>query len=629
MASVDFIAATICLTLVVTAFVVMMTVDLCGSSKRETNVVSSRKYVFEMTQSVSWTILTFMPLVVFGFWFYPAVTRYNLYMSTIYSTDLVYDQRWVYVLAVGWVFVASILFDWFYTSAFVYYLQLPSHGVWLDGGMHFGSVVKEIDRSKATAKVEYRGVNRWGCLKCVCTGTGLVERILYYFNFACFVFYVVYRLVFFGINPNAYYGDPPGILVAGLGFRKAYGWDITSSLVVAAGCMILITAFCNSFGRLEFKRDRVNGGTIMTETEKSGQTIRNRLEAQLKVCAIPVMSGKGIDKTKLSSRPNDLSTYSTIPSKQIPENHELSVILTESISAIRNTPDTHVKTDDFAVRKVNNNIYAVAKQDAAHLDHMMFGDRKSTSFQAKAEKRVPGQSSKIETFAFVENTAFDVSEHPVMFVDYDNAIPNYMIMTHRVYGFGTGVGLWMNFKQSVIIPFIFFELVMNIYFMMDTRLGIMLWIIQVWPPLFAALSGRFGQFWQLFKQQWLVSWIIMLSMALFISQDEMFITSNSNWNVTEPFPGIIFDGDTSLDNSTSYMTAGVLTFASSAIGMLFSLVLCAGYCCCKLDLDPRMNDFQRRDQKIADAARKKAEAAEKKAAEEKRLTKTQMASRGY
>lgn len=154
--------------------------------------------------------------------------------------------------------------------------------------------------------------------------------------------------------------------------------------------------------------------------------------------------------------------------------------------------------------------------------------------------------------------------------NYDYIACKYFIFMEDVNGLCHGVGLHINFSNHVVIPFVFFMLPVNVYFLYNTLYGCISWFVSTLIPFYIALTGTSTQFWDIYIYFNLVYWgAVYLVYTVVPIGESTYIYSTDVWNNTSLNNTVCVDDCASIDESTTYYGFCLTSFIISALSFFW------------------------------------------------------------
>ncbi len=411
--------------------------------------------------------------------------------------------------------------------------------------------------------------------------------------------------------------------------------DIPSQLLLASGIFILATSTLN-FIKFHITANTLGNATVddldklSTSSVSTASAVYPHIISHVKKYGIPInINSQGIPIHKINE---DLlqrkkGLFSTIPitaSKNVllEQSDFEHALHAEACKKIQEDPQTARKVGifdkhSFVLRSLadpntgGDVHYIMSKGHAQFSDNVLpaaellheDGHHIQTSSGVLARIGKQNYDTTIDD-AYIDPSNRYMEMVPKLRVNYDYVASAHCIpFTTKVYGYAEGVGLWLAFNANSIIPFVLFEWGSNQYFLTNTLTGTIVWALTTWLPLFAAMRGHFGSFWELFTLTFLVSWVVMIGMRGFFDADSLYVFDQNRWNNTyiwsdEPTEGMVYNssiltepGD-ELNQSTTYYYVCGIGLAFSIFGFLSQLSQTIGLYCLNSKVNGRFESMK-------------------------------------
>lgn len=305
--------------------------------------------------------------------------------------------------------------------------------------------------------------------------------------------------------------------------------------------------------------------------------------------------GKLLHEKGVELNPNDALSTSVIPEYRLLGG--IQVDINSRDGKLLNKAAAHFNDDRVAIRQLDNRIYGMKAEDAVVADEYMntsMGGILKLPTIVSTTKRLYGKLSKYNRHMVdgrgVEESAGDTLLNPKLLpsssekanddtfdhgyvtatLNYDAIGAGYFPYTQDVWGLTSGIGFYFNLTGAIVMIYTILKLGYYIYFISDTKYGIIIWLVTTWLPLHATMESP-AMFWDAHLQAHLVGWFaITIANAVTPSTQFTYIYSNDVWNNTEISDTICFGSCTDLDDSYTYYTIAMFAFIVSIL-VFFSI----------------------------------------------------------
>ncbi len=138
-----------------------------------------------------------------------------------------------------------------------------------------------------------------------------------------------------------------------------------------------------------------------------------------------------------------------------------------------------------------------------------------------------------------------------------------------------GIGIHINFTQSLVVPYVFFMLPMNTYLLTNSLYGLIMWAITTWVPFHVCIRNTLSHFWDMHTHMIVIGWASIAFATGILNNTQpntpTYIYSNATWSNDDIGNGICFPGCTTLDDSTTYWWECFISFVLSIFYFFYEI----------------------------------------------------------
>lgn len=513
----DIIAYTVLLSAWVHSMTFLSMNDIFLSFQDESKLNFGSEYLKSSTAKTMWTVMFMIALACHLFVLYVYTTGAYDFKNTYPDS---YHERYDWLIAyLSLVFVCNfvMLCFKFYMYAYWYKRTLTA----ISGGLFSSHKGDEVKTKR------YFAIG------------------LYYFNFFVFVTFLIMAMVVLYTTPN--------ISISQRG--------TSTPLLLTTACIIILNGIFHTL--------------TMTHSKTGGMDnvkYKSVIEANLNKHGIFIFNK--FDGSEIDTK--ELGNHSEIKDKMKLDNddpHLPLLQLAERVAYTKDAQSNHISPSNFRVRSLNGKYYLLNPNVAAKIDYMIGNDpliqKSLIGYNLKLGTKNEGESQRSDTFPENEFFFIDAMSSPLL-TDYNNLAQGLTFFTHDVCGYGTGIGTYVNFSNSMIIPFIFFMLPFYIYFLMNTNYGVMIWIVSVLTAFYPSLHGKFGQFWELFLYSFIYSWITVIGIHQWVPESDNYIYNFYNFQNSDSILNVSVNGS-NIDEGFVYYSGTTIAFTLALFGFIFEI----------------------------------------------------------
>ncbi len=385
------------------------------------------------------------------------------------------------------------------------------------------------------------------------------------------------------------------------------GWhtDLASSLLLASSIMLAVaTLMVFSVFNLDKHVKAVNVIMHALRAKKQNPTLNLSDDYELRnVTPLGrLLHEKAIelDAGEIVSDSNNTSNYEYISGAVIDTNSHTGTLLKKTMD--------HFGETGVAIRQLDNKVYGMKATDAAVADSYMnysMGNILKLPTIIPTSKRMYQKLStyykhSAERGDKIEETEGDKLLNPTLFRDqaapgndskgafdhgyvtvalnYDKIGAGYFCVVQDIWGVTSGIGFFFNLTGAIVMAYVLLKLAYYIYFISDTKYGIIIWLITTWLPAHFTMDSP-AMFWDCHLQAHLVGWGAMtLANAVVSSSQFSYVYSNTVWNNTAISDTVCFGSCTDLDDAFTYYTLSMFGFIVTILVLVSVFLITLAKC---------------------------------------------------